>query len=89
MSRSKAVRERARTLHRATGMPCWICGKPINYNAPHLDPGEFVVDHIVPYAKGGPDTLENKQAAHRSCNQAKYDKLPESAVRTFVTDRVW
>ena len=82
MSRSKAVRTRARTLHRATGMPCWICGKPINYNAPHLDPGEFVVDHIIPIARGGPDVIENTAPAHRACNRAKSDRAYAPIIRT-------
>ena len=35
----------------------------------------FVVDHVVPLALGGPDTLANKQAAHRDCNRAKSDRI--------------
>ena len=67
-----------RDLHRATiaraGGPCHICGKPIDYTLPYLDPGEYVVDHLVPLARGGTDTLANKAAAHRACNRAKSDR---------------
>jgi 5-methylcytosine-specific restriction endonuclease McrA len=31
----------------------------------YLDPMAYVVDHIIPLAKGGEDALPNKQAAHR------------------------
>jgi hypothetical protein len=32
------------------------------------------VDHIIPFDKGGPTTLENAQLAHRFCNRHKSDK---------------
>ncbi|WP_238558927.1 HNH endonuclease [Rhodococcus rhodnii] len=71
--------------------PCGICGQDIDYGLPHLDPDAYVVDHIVPLSKGGPDEVSNKQAAHRSCNRAKSDKLDDdrATVRRFVTDRDW
>jgi 5-methylcytosine-specific restriction endonuclease McrA len=64
-------RDRDRATIRRAGGPCGICGQPIDYTLPYLDPGEFVVDHIVPLNAGGPDTLANKQPAHRACNRAK------------------
>ena len=37
------------------------------------------VDHIIPVSKrGDPVALENLQLAHRICNRAKSDKLPEN-----------
>ncbi len=69
--RSTAVRN----IHRraiAKGKPnCALCGESIDYGLPHLDPGSFVVDHVVPLAAGGTDTLDNKQPAHRQCNARK------------------
>lgn len=49
---------------------------------------------MMPIAKGGADTLANKQASHRACNQAKKDKLDyehtvEPEFREFVTARTW
>ena len=69
-----AQRDRDRARIRRTGAACGICGNPIDYTLPYLDPLEFVVDHIVPLNKGGPDVLSNKQAAHRLCNREKSDK---------------
>lgn len=86
--RNTTTRDRDRNTIRRTRPPCGICGLPIDYRLPHLDPGEYVVDHVIPINKGGTDTLGNKQAAHRSCNRAKSDLLPETAV-TWVTSRVW
>ena len=35
----------------------------------------YVVDHILPLSAGGPDTIDNKQPAHRVCNRQKSDKV--------------
>lgn len=91
-ARNTTTRDRHRAQIRRAKPPCGICGADIDYGLPHLDPGAFVVDHIVPLAKGGADTLENKQAAHRLCNRVKSDKTDESGlvtIRVFVTDRCW
>lgn len=88
--RSTTVRDQHRRAIRRTKPPCGICEQDIDYTLPHTDPMSFVVDHVIPFAKGGPDTLENKQAAHRICNRLKSDKLAEEAgPRTFVTTRTW
>lgn len=94
VARSTTTRDHHRNQIRRTRANCGICGEPIDYKLHYLDPGAFVVDHIVPLALGGPDTIENKQAAHRHCNRVKSDKAPEetaaiAAPRTFVTSRTW
>lgn len=54
---------------------CAICGKYVNKSlkTPHPDSPE--VDHILPKAKGGSDSLVNLQLTHRKCNRAKSDSL--------------
>lgn len=74
MRRSTTVRDRHRAIIAKAGGPCHICGRPIDYGLPHLDPLSFVVDHVIPLALGGPDTLANKLPAHRSCNRDKSDR---------------
>lgn len=64
-TRNTTTRDKHRAYIKRGKPPCGICHEPIDYTLPHLDPGEYVVDHIVPLNKGGDDALANKQAAHR------------------------
>lgn len=73
--RNTSQRDRDRATIRRAHPACGICGEPIDYTLPHLDPLAFVVDHVVPIAAGGTDMLGNKQAAHRACNRAKGARL--------------
>lgn len=77
--RAKATRYRARI--RATRAACHICGEPIDYTLPHLNPKAFVIDHVIPLAKGGADDLTNLKAAHRDCNSTKRARLVAPIVR--------
>jgi 5-methylcytosine-specific restriction endonuclease McrA len=88
--RNTTTRDQHRAVIRRAQPPCGICQQPIDYTLkyPHLDC--FVVDHVIAVNNGGPDTLDNKQAAHNRCNREKSDKLPEQrAPRTFITHRTW
>lgn len=88
--RSTATRDQHRAAIKRERPDCGICQQPIDYTLPHLDPMSYVVDHVVPLNKGGSDEIENKQAAHRSCNRTKSDTVAEDfAPRTFVTSRSW
>lgn len=63
--RNDAIRKRMRTVIAKAKPACHICGAPIDYELPHTDPMSFVVDHVIPLAKGGEDALSNARAAHR------------------------
>ena len=65
----------------ATRAACHICGQPIDYTLPHLDPRAFVIDHVTPLAKGGTDTLDNIAAAHRECNSKKRARIVAPIIR--------
>lgn len=69
--------------------PCLFPGQPIDYDAHHLDPRSFTVDHIVPLAKGGADTLDNSAPAHRACNRAKSDTYDTGNDAAWTTWRTW
>ena len=88
--RNTTQRDRDRAAIRRHRPPCGICEGEIDWSLRWPDPMSYVVDHVVPLAKGGLDVLENKQASHAACNRAKSDKLAEElGPRTFVTERTW
>ena len=89
ISRSTTRRDRHRRIIAKNKPPCALCNEPIDYQAPHLDPGEYVADHIIPLNKGGLDVIDNKQPAHRACNRAKSDTIPLPAGATYITTRQW
>ncbi|AOQ28952.1 HNH endonuclease [Mycobacterium phage Paola] len=97
VTRSTARRDRFRRQIKrgANGNPprpdCHRCGEPIDYEAHHLDPHSFQIDHITPLSRGGTDTLDNVAACHRKCNRDKGDKLEAelSGSVTFITSREW
>ena len=78
--RSTTLRDRHRGIVRRGHPPCALCGQPIDYTLRYPDPGAYVVDHIVPLARGGADVLSNKQAAHNRCNRAKSDRLDGGSI---------
>ena len=81
-SRKKAIRaerkihRRARKLlicmERQRGL-CGICREPLA--------GDIHLDHVIPRALGGPDTLDNLQAAHAVCNLRKGASLAPGGLR--------
>jgi 5-methylcytosine-specific restriction endonuclease McrA len=65
---------------RIHGTLCHICAGPIDLTKPRKIGSNgwalsLQIDHVIPLAKGGPDTLENVKPAHARCNIAKGDKL--------------
>ena len=79
--RNTTTRDRMRATIARTRAACHICGQPIDYTLPHLDPRAFVIDHVVPLHKGGTDTLDNVKAAHRECNSKKRARIVAPIVR--------
>lgn len=81
MIRDSARAKRFRSIIRKARPACHICGQPILWEANYLDPKSFVIDHVVPIAKGGSDTIDNIKAAHRECNSKKRARLIAPIVR--------
>jgi len=75
--------ETLRKTLRYSGLPCSICGKPIDYDLPYKDPytgkvnkASFTIDHVKPLSKH-PELASdpgNLKPAHWICNKRKGDK---------------
>lgn len=76
------ARNQLRQRIKAEGLPCALCGKPIDYDLgfivdertgkKRMHPMAFVVDEIIPVSKGGsPIERSNCQPAHWICNARK------------------
>jgi 5-methylcytosine-specific restriction endonuclease McrA len=50
---------------------CYLTGRPIDFNFPE----SYNLDHVIPRAKGGDNTLSNMNIACRAANMAKNDLL--------------
>lgn len=69
-------RRKIRARIKAMGLPCALCGAPIDYSLPAKDPMSFEVDEIIPVSLGGDHLdINNCQPAHRICNERKGNKL--------------
>lgn len=65
-----------------SGRTCGICGKPIDLRLKYPDPWSFVVDEIIPIARGGnPYSWTNTEPTHRWCNTVKGTHTLEWAQR--------
>lgn len=97
-SRRRALRKRVAAM----GLPCALCGAPIDYSlTTYVDPADgrrkphpmsYELDEIVPVSKGG-DPLDpgNVQPAHRICNQRKGNGTvpPHPSPALFPHSRRW
>lgn len=81
--RNTTQRDRLRARVAQSKPACHICGEAIDYTLPYLDPKSFVIDHVVPLARGGEDALSNVKAAHRlrDCNSKKRARAYAPIVR--------
>jgi 5-methylcytosine-specific restriction endonuclease McrA len=72
---------------RAQQLPCWLCGRDIDYQADPRSGESFTLDHAVPLSKGGV-LLDpaNVRAAHRRCNSARGNR---TSVRQARASRRW
>lgn len=69
---------------------CVYCGAT-------AETAQLVVDHIEPYSKGGPDTVDNYATACHSCNSGKSDRVilsvevfgyPEDSVEASIANHI-
>ena len=61
------------------------------YCMAQLSEDEVVIDHIMPLARGGSNSIDNLQVTCRRCNSIKSDREPEvaEAIINELLDREW
>lgn len=86
----KNLRKRAiRRAHNNGVTHCRYCKIKLNFDMAQT-PASAEVDHIVPAALGGLDTLDNAQVICRSCNGSKGSRQTPKAIYIKVkTSRRW
>lgn len=76
--RSTRRMRRLKQEQRAKGLPCWLCGQPIDYTLSDDDPDAFSVDHVKPWSTH-PHLREdpaNLRSAHLRCNKGRGNRDP-------------
>lgn len=81
-------RNKIREAIKRQGLPCALCGEPIDYSLPYGHPLSFEVDEIIPVsrwkefgyssAKACALDIKNCQPSHRICNVRKGNKIIEA-----------
>jgi len=61
---------------------CWLCGHPIDVNAPPRSRWSGSVDHVIPLKLGGASARHNTRAAHYGCNSSKGARLEVPRAKT-------
>ncbi|WP_051423031.1 HNH endonuclease [Arthrobacter sp. MA-N2] len=93
-SQWKKLRAKALRLAQAQGLThCPHCRVLLDYQRGRL-PNSAEPDHIVPYARGGQDTIENLSVICRTCNISKGNRPAPStatilAAKPLKTSRRW
>lgn len=69
------VYDRNKKIILSTQSICYLCGKPVNFDAKPPDYYSPSIDHFIPLSKGGTNDIDNLFLAHLGCNLNKGDKL--------------
>jgi 5-methylcytosine-specific restriction endonuclease McrA len=77
--RSTAAWRRLRKQVLAQESDCWICGRPVDFQAKPWMPWAPNADHIIPVELAPHLALERSSArlAHRACNSTKRSRMPD------------
>lgn len=56
-------------LRARDGDNCWLCCKPIDFDAEPNSAKAWTVEHLIPHVRQGSDALENLVLCHPGCNR--------------------
>ena len=97
--RNGALRRKNRARIKALGYPCYLCGRPINYDEPsdYQHQFSFVIDEVIPVSRwqefgyASPEAVANDfnnlRACHYICNANKSNRTADE-VRSGQGQRV-
>lgn len=72
MTRSKKNQQRLDAVVDRDGWRCHLCGGEVEQREKSTGkPDDAVLDHVIPWSLGGPDTIDNLRLAHNSCNAVR------------------
>ncbi len=84
--RRSYARDKLRQSIKRQGLPCHICGLPIDYSLPAGHPMSYELDELVPVSrlpyeqrKAAACDPSNVAPAHRRCNQRKGNRMATDA----------
>ncbi len=63
------------------GGRCYVCGEPVRWQ-------EYNADHVVPFSRGGQDTVANLRVTHGRCNSRRGTR-EVAVVLHLQTSRAW
>jgi hypothetical protein len=89
--RYRSLRTAFRTNCAYNELPCWLCGRPINYDLPREHPEAFNLDHAVPVSQNI-DLAEdpaNFRPSHASCNQRRGNDRPHQDIPIGIPSESW
>lgn len=77
--RYKQQRVEFRRKCRATNTPCWLCGKPIDFDLPRQHPDSFNLDHAIPKSERNDlaEDTANFRPSHKVCNESRGNQAPK------------
>ena len=90
VERDPLIDSRDEQIRRFDGLPCAICGEPIDYSLPYppYNPRRMELDHVVPLSAGGVHKWSNVQPAHAECNRGKSAAFEDGSGEFAVVDGV-
>lgn len=75
--RKKYSKEERKIIYNKSGGRCELCGQQLLLE-------DLTLDHIIPLAMGGEDSMDNLQASCFACNQFKNNILPDAFMDRIV-----
>lgn len=77
-ARFRSMREDFKRRCKANDVPCWLCGKPVDFSLPHPHPESFNLDHAIPLSVRPDlaDDYNNARCSHKACNERRGNSEP-------------